>query len=397
MKRVLISGAGVAGPALALCLSRYGIRSVVVERSSVLREGGQAVDFRGPIHQKVLRDLNLWESIQERRTQPSALTLLDTRERTIATLPEVMMSGDVEILRGDLVRILYERTASSTDYLFGDRITSLQERSDGVEVCFESQKKEEFSLVIGADGLHSGVRALAFGEESRFLRHHGYRLATFSARDVTSRAEGAQMYSHPGRAASLFFAGGTPRALLIYVSPPMRAPEKQDVTQQKRELREVFSGMRWELPGILSSLEGASDLYVDDISTVHLERYWRGRVALLGDAAYGGTLGGQGTSLAIVGAYVLAGELARASTHEEAFSRYDAVMRGYATGCQKGAMHVGSFFAPKSGVGLWFRNKIYRALTSRLMLGFFTKLVKESATNLKLPEYQTPKSIRDIG
>jgi 2-polyprenyl-6-methoxyphenol hydroxylase-like FAD-dependent oxidoreductase len=137
----------------------------------------------------------------------------------------------------------------------------------------------------------------------------------------------------------------------------------------------------------MDTLDRASDLYVDAIATVHLDRYARGWIVLLGDAAYGGTLGGQGTPLAIVGAYVLAGELATAPNPPVAFAAYEARIRAYATRCQKGAMRVGSFYAPKTSIGLRLRNGFYATLTSPRFLGWFERMVKEAASDFTLPDY----------
>jgi 2-polyprenyl-6-methoxyphenol hydroxylase-like FAD-dependent oxidoreductase len=386
-RSALISGAGIAGPALALCLEQCGIASTIVERAPQLREGGQAVDFRGPIHRRVLEALGLWGAIHERRTKPSALVFVDQSAKELAVFPEVMMSGDVEILRGDLVQLLYEKTHHTTDYRFGDRSTALQEEPDGVQVTFERSAPQRFDLVIGADGLHSGVRELLWGAAPGILRHHGYRLATFSMPNTTGASSRALVYSEPGRATAIFALTKEARALLVYAAPPLTKTEGREVEALRRSIQRFFAGALWETPRILAALETATDLYVDDIATVHVDKYSQGRVALLGDAAFGGTLGGQGTSLSVVGAYVLSGELARAGTHLEAFARYESVMRGYATRCQRGAMRVGSFFAPKTRAGLVMRNLMYRALTSRPMLGLFERMVKDAATDLKLPQY----------
>ncbi|WP_437605486.1 FAD-dependent monooxygenase [Sorangium sp. So ce834] len=384
---VLISGAGIAGPALALCLDRFGFEVTVVERAPALREGGQAVDFRGPVHRAVLERLDLWEPIHAHRTRASAIVLLDRAARPRVTLPAVMASGDVEILRGDLVRILYERTRRAVDYRFGEQITGIEARGDLVAVEFERGAPATFDLVIGADGLHSNVRALAFGDESRYLRHHGYRIATFALPNVLDGAREAQIFSVPGRSVGVFpTSPEEARALLIHAGGPLTRAERRDGGELKRSLRQTFAGMSWVVPRVLDALDHAPDLYVDGIATVHVESYSKGRVALLGDAAYGGTLGGQGTSLAIVGAYVLAGELARAGDPGAAFARYESMLRPYATGCQSGARRAGSFFAPRTSAGLWLRNTLYGVLTGPRLVGLFERLVKDAATDFVLPE-----------
>ncbi len=386
-QRVLISGAGVAGPALAFWLARFGFQPTIVERAPALREGGQAVDFRGPVHRDVLERMDLWEAIHEQRTRPSDFLLLDRTGRAHARLPEVMMSGDVEILRGDLCRILYERTRCHTDYRFGDHIRGLEDRGDAVTVAFESGRTEDFDLVIGADGLHSGVRALAFGDESRYLRHRGYRVASFALENPLPEQIGAACYSEPGRGVCLTgLSSRDARALLVSHDGPLTRGER-DPEAQKHALALRFADMGWVVPRILEALAGAKDLYVDAIATVHVDQYARGRVGLLGDAAWGGTLGGQGTSLAIVGAYVLAHELAADSSPARAWQRYEREMRPYATRCQRGATHVGGFFAPRTRFGLACRNLMYGVLTSRRFSGFFTRLVKEAASDFALPQY----------
>jgi 2-polyprenyl-6-methoxyphenol hydroxylase-like FAD-dependent oxidoreductase len=357
-----------------------------VERAPALREGGQAVDFRGPVHRAVLERLDLWEPIHALRTRPSPLSLLDRAGRPLAVIPEVMASGDVEILRGDLARLLYERSREHADYRFGDRIVAIEDRGDGVAVELERGGTLRADLVVGADGLHSGVRELAFAEESNVLRHHGYRIATFAMPSLGPGVPDAFIYSAPGRGISVLANGRDARALLVYTGGPMTSEERRDLDAQRRELRERFAGLGWETGRVLDALDEAADLYVDAIATVHVDRYARGRAALLGDAAYGGTLGGQGTPLAVVGAYVLASELARAGDLEGALARYEATMRPYATRCQKTAMRAGPFFAPETRAGLWMRDAFYRALTSKPLLGLFEWMVKDAATDVVLPE-----------
>jgi 2-polyprenyl-6-methoxyphenol hydroxylase-like FAD-dependent oxidoreductase len=387
MKNVLISGAGIAGPALALELSRLGMRCEVVERAAELRRGGQAVDFRGDVHRAVLERMELLAAIEARRTSPSVLALLDRHGAIAATIPEVMTAGDVEILRGDLCAILYERTREIVDYRFGDRVAGLTPLGEEVEVSFQSGRVARYDLVVGADGLHSGVRTLAFGEERAFLKHHDYRIATF-AMPAWSGPNGAYVYSAPSRGVHVTATRDGARALFVWRGEPF-GDERWNVRAQKDALAKTFGDLGWEVPRVLDALESATDLYVDAIATAHVPRWSSGRVVLLGDAAWGATLGGQGASLAIVGAHVLAGEIASAPDVATALERYESQLRTYALGCQKLATRAGSFFAPTSGAGIVVRNFVYRALTSRLFIRFFEKLVKNAATNFRLPEYVT--------
>lgn len=381
--RILVSGAGIAGPAFAWAVAGRGFDVTVIERAPALRDGGQAVDFRGPVHREVLERLGLWGPIHERRTPGTDLVLLDRAGNESVRLPSVMMSGDVEIVRGDLSRLLYERTAASAEYRFGVHLTSIEPEADGARVTLSNGVTERYDLVVGADGLHSGVRALAFGDEALFLRHHGYRLATFGVSNPLGLAGKALTYTVPGRSLMV----SSYRAQMIFAGGPL-GRERWDADAMRAMIVETYRDAGWQTARVLEALAGARDLYVDQIATVAIERYSRGPVALLGDAAWGGTLGGQGTPLAIVGAYVLAGELASSPRDlPAALARFEAHMRPYASKCQKGAERAGSFFAPRTKLGLFARDAFYKAFTSRLLIKRFEKMVKASAESFALPSY----------
>ncbi|MFF7357933.1 FAD-dependent monooxygenase [Streptomyces filipinensis] len=387
---VLVSGASVAGPALALNLARHGARVTVVERAPALRGGGFAVDFRGHVHRTVLTEMGIWEEIHARQTHMGRQRVVDADGSPRVDLPAEMMSGDVEIFRGELARIMYERTQDLVEYVFGDSIAALTETPDGVEVTFERGAPRRFDLVVGADGLHSNTRRLAFGDESRYLRFFAHYVAGFRVPNHLGLDRSGLLYSEPGRCVSLSNYDGDPAwagALLVFRSEPL-AYDRRDTAAQKRILADRFAGMAWEAPHVLKALQDADDLYFDAIAQIHVDRLAEGRVVLLGDAGYGATMGGMGTGAAIVGAYVLAGELALAGgDHRRAFAEYESRITGFAKGCQKISGNAGPFFAPPTERRIRSRDRMYRLLSSRLLAGFFKRLTEKAATDIELRHY----------
>jgi len=389
---VLISGASVAGPALAYWLSRYGCTVTVVEKAPALRDDGFAVDFRGDAHRTVLERMGIWDEIRRRQTHMGEQIMLDAEGREQLRLPPEFMSGEVEIFRGELSAILHERTRHSVEYLFGDSITALEESTEEVLVHFERSAPRSFDLVVGADGLHSNVRRLAFGDESQFVHYLGYYVAGFGAPNTLGLQRTARWFNAPGRALSYSNYGGDPQRAdvsMVFASPELHY-DRHDTAQHKRILAEHYAGLGWEVPRALTALDAAPHLYFDAIAQVRMEKLSTGRVVLLGDAGYGATMGGMGTGLAIVGAYVLAGELATQRDHRTAFAGYEAGIRDFATGCQKTANGAGGFLAPATDKKIRSRNRTYRMLSSRLMSGIFDRLSVKAANNIQLKDYPTP-------
>jgi 2-polyprenyl-6-methoxyphenol hydroxylase-like FAD-dependent oxidoreductase len=387
---VLISGASIAGPALALWLSRYGARVTVVEKAPALREGGFAVDFRGHVHRTVLTRMGIWDEVHARQTHMGRLAIVDAEGRDLVALPAAFMSGDVEIFRGDLSKILYERTRHAVEYVFGDSIATMTVDADGVDVTFDHGAPRRFELVVGADGLHSNVRRLAFGDESQYLRFLGYYVAGFDMPNHLGLDRTAKIYNEPGRMVDISNYDGDPDragAGLVFASERLDY-DRRCVAQVKKILAEKYATLGWETPKVLEALEHADDLYFDAIAQIHMDRWSQGRVVLLGDAGYGATMGGFGTGMAIVCSYVLAGELAVAhGDHRAAFASYENEIRRFAKGCQKTAGNAGPFLAPPTEKKIRSRNRAYRMLSSRVLAGFFKKLTEKAATDIKLKDY----------
>ncbi|MFI7122170.1 FAD-dependent monooxygenase [Amycolatopsis sp. NPDC049868] len=377
-RTVLISGAGIAGPALAFWLSRQGYAVTVVERSPELRPGGQAVDFKGATHLAVLERMGILDEIRRHRTGGLDQTIVDAEGRPLAVLPGEFTGGDVEIRRGDLARILYDRTSSDCEYVFGDSITSLTETPDGVDVTFEREAPRRFDLVFGADGIHSTVRRLAFGPEADYVEHLGHYYALVE----TDETDGgpAVMYNEPGRMA----ATGGPKATAFFVfASPEIGYDRDDTGRQKEILTAAFDGGGWRLPELMELVKRSDDVYLDSIARVAMDGYSTGRVALLGDAAYGNTLGGFGTGLAIVAAYVIAGELAAANgDHELAFRRYDEKFRGYAKIARNA--NAGPFLAPPTKLRIKLRDQMFRR---PFLLRGMLWVTDKFATDITLDEY----------
>ncbi|MGW5574661.1 FAD-dependent monooxygenase [Nocardia thailandica] len=334
--RVLVSGASIAGPALALWLHRHGAEVTVVERAPALRPGGQAVDARG-VTKEVIRRMGLDAAVRAARTQTIGAHTVDADGAVLETFRADDDGGDgfiaeIEILRGDLSAVLYDATRADVEYRFGDRIAGLTQDADGVDVVFDGGARRRFELVIGADGLHSSLRSMVFGPHDRYLRHLGYALAFFSVPNEFGLDRWMLEYQEGGRSAGLRPIQDATRAMAMFFFPSAAAEvDHRDLAAQRRLLRERVADLGWLTPRVLAHLDDAPDFYLDQVAQVVMDRWSSGRVGLLGDAAYSSSpLSGQGTGLALVGAYLLAGELAAAGWDPAAgFARFEERMRPF--------------------------------------------------------------------
>lgn len=374
---MLVAGASIAGPALAHWLRRRGAEVTVVERAPELRPGGQAVDARG-VAKEVIRRMGLDAAVRAARTETAGAYTVDVDGNVLETFRADDDGGDgyiseIEILRGDLSRVLYDDTRDGVEYVFGDRIAELTQDADGVDVAFAGGDRRRFDLVVGADGLHSALRAMVFGPRERFVRHLGLVLAFYSVPNEFGLDRWLIDYQESGRSAGLRPIRDAGQAMAMFSFPSGDFDvDDRDVAAQKRLLRERMAGMGWLTPRILAHLDDTPDFYLDQVAQVVMDRWSSGRVGLLGDAAFSSSpMSGAGTGLALVGAYLLAGELAAAGWDPEAgFAGYERRMRSFVEANQEiGRLHVRSREVPGPGAepsidftGEWFTELLERAI-----------------------------------
>ncbi|MCR3749464.1 2-polyprenyl-6-methoxyphenol hydroxylase [Lentzea californiensis] len=357
--KVLVAGASIAGPALAHWLRRRGAEVTVVERAPGLRPGGQAVDARG-VAKEVIERMGLTEAVRAACTDTAGAYTVDADGTVLETYRADDDGGDgfiadIEILRGDLSQVLYDDTRDGVEYVFGDRIAELTQDADGVGVTFASGGRRRFDLVIGADGLHSALRSMVFGPRERYLRHLGLVLAFCTVPNEFGVDGWMIDYQDQvtGRSAGLRPLKDATKAMAMFSFPAAGFDvDHRDVEGQKRLLREQAEGLGWLAPRILAHVDDSPDFYLDQVAQVVMDRWSAGRVGLIGDAAFSSSpMSGGGTGLALVGAYLLAGELAAAGWDPEAgFAGYEQRMRPFVEANQEiGRMHVESRAAQEPG------------------------------------------------
>lgn len=393
-KKILISGASIAGPTLAFWLNRFGFETTIVERAESIRLGGQNVDIKGAA-QKIAQWMGIEEEIRAADTGELGVRFVDENDVIKATLPKGesnLGTSELEILRGDLVKILYNHTKDNVEYLFGNQITALNEKEDGVSVTFQNGEVRDFDLVICADGIRSRTRQLIFGDEP-FVKPIGLYVSYFTIPRGPSDSRWARWYNATNSRVIVMRPDneGTTRASFSFLSEPM-GYERLSLEEQKQLLRDKFSDAGWEAKRVLAAMEENSDLYFDAISQVIAPRWSKGRCAMTGDAAFcPSPLTGMGVSLSVVGSYILAGELSRHANYADAFAAYDKAFRPYVTKIQKLPPGVPWLAHPKTKWGIFLLNTILNVISSKFVMKmgelFSDKNKSPTDDTIELEEY----------
>ncbi|MFL9653660.1 FAD-dependent monooxygenase [Streptomyces sp. PB17] len=369
-RSVLISGASIAGPALAFWLNRHGYAVTVVEKAGTLRSGGYPIDVRGTALDVVER-MGILPQLRDAHIDLRRITFLDGDGDEVTSLhPHAVTGGvtgrDLEIRRGDLTDALYMAVRDDVEFLFNDSIDTLDQNEHGVDVTFRGGGSRRFDLVFGADGMHSRTRERLFGPEERFHRHLGYCFAVFTMPNTLGLSHETVMWNTPGRAAAVYAVGDDEEvhAFLNFAQPEPPYDAFGNPDAQRALLADVFADAGWEVPGILGALHDADDVFFDAVGQIRMPRWTSGRAALLGDAAYAPSfLTGQGTSLALVGAYMLAGSLADRD-HAEGFAAYEHATRDFVTLNQDLVGEGGATLFPTTAQALEQRNARLRGLSA---------------------------------
>lgn len=390
-KTILISGAGIAGPTLAFWLKAGGFEPTLIERAPRLRTGGYVIDFWG-LGYEIAERMELGREINRIGYHMRELRVVNDQGRRVCgfgtdVFRELTGGRYVTLGRSELSRLLFESVEDTTEVIFENEIVGLEDTGDRVDVQFAHGEVRRFDLVIGADGLHSGVRSLVFGPQPQFEKRLGSMVAAFEVRGYYPREEDVYlMYSQPGRMVGRFTLHDD-RVLFLFVFTGDCTDLPRTPDQQKAMLRERYCDAKWECPDILAAMEDVNELYLDRVSQIRMDRWSRGRIALIGDAAFCvSLLAGQGSALAMLSAYILAGELAAADAlHNMAFERYQTRLRAYIDAKQRGAERFAGAFAPKTRSGLWFRNQVVKAFAipglARVTVG------RDIVDTLRLPNF----------
>ena len=389
-RSILISGAGIAGLTLAYWLKKFGFVPTVVELAPQLRQGGNAIDFWGAGF-KVAERMEIVPDLQKADQGITEAAFVDANDErksgmNYGKLKKMMNGRALTLLRSDLAKVIHDHLDKDVEIIFGDPISHIEQGGEQVMVTFQKGTVRPFDLVIGEDGLHSKVRELVFGDEAAFEKYYGYYTASYTIVEGLSQGTAFSMFNRPGKQAAVYsLDGGKAATFFIFTSPSKLAYGHHDVEKQKEILRNEFQDAGWKCADLISRMDQSPDFYFDVVSQIRMDHWTKGRVALVGDAAYcPSLLSGQGSAFAMVGAYIVAGELKEANgDHARAFERYEQIFKPFIDRKQKAAQFFAKSLVPQSNFGIWLRNRFTDLMFLPLVSKLFVKQFMDEDLNLK--------------
>ena len=408
--RVLISGASVAGPALAYWLVRAGCKVTVVERAPSLRKAGQGIDVRDTARD-VIKRMGIFDRMRDQSSQEEGLMMVDGNDRPFARFG-VDTSGkgdsitcDIEILRGVLAEILFDITKDDVSYIFGDMVESMQETEKDISVNFaKGTPTTAFDLVVAADGIGSKIREMAFGNDYSQTKSLNSYVTYFSIPKNDTDTMWSKVHWFTGGRTMVMRPDnmGLTRAFLMLTAYDksderlvrLGKASREGVSAQKAVIQELFQDADWQTSRILKGMHESDDLYMQHVAQVRLKRWSSGRVTVAGDAGYAvSPFAGMGTSLAFIGAYVLAGEISQQPDNiPAALESYERVLRPYVESIQKLPPGIPWIVNPQSALGVRLIENFMWGVGLLSKTGLTTLFAKIAAylpsREFKLPEYE---------
>lgn len=362
-KSLLISGAGIAGATLAFWLSRAGWSVSIVERAENTRSSGSPVDVRGEAL-PIVAAMGIEERLRAADTGVRRAVFVDASGRSRGSMRTRRTgASEIEIARSDLASALLDAALPDVHVLSGDTVTALAQDFAGVDVSFERSPDRRFDLVVGADGVHSAVRRLAFGPETAFARPFGLVVGTVRTDIDIADPSCVLIYNEPGRMLAVHPAGGHPGAAFIFRTDHL--VDQRDQGAAKTLVTDAYANVGWLAPMMLDRWRDAGDVYLDAVTRIALPTWHHGRIVLLGDGANCLSLLGEGSSNAIIAAHTLSSALGTHSDdHTVAFSGYERAHRRRVRRAQRGAVFASRFLVPATSAGIRARNALLRLATN---------------------------------